>query len=763
MSVLRKLLSQSVFVKLLLIYLVTGILSLTLLSTITYLWFQKKSTEDIAEMNRLALNTISANISRSLDNYENLSYLIYSNSSVQELINGNRSDFTAKLNSKAYIVNLLVTNPEVTSVYITDGEDVVFRMSALYATDERSDEIMELVRNEDILTPIPRVIKTINGDLARVYSIIYHPSDDVRSGSAIVTIDADALNEEVFGENGNASNTIYIAGASGNVLIDNRLHMFRSNISKVSYFQKIQQEGGPSGSFQEKMDGRSYSVNYAYYSKKKLYVITLTDSKTMTGRLTDTLRILLSVYFGVLLLLFIASIVVSLRFYLPISNIFGQIKKSVKQGKEETKPIGEFEIVSNATLAMIERMNELDKLKEFSLHAKGISYLRNFLTTDSLIRQVNLEETLQRFEIKGPGNLLYGVVVVSIDNYRMFVTNHTQEVIELQLNKVGSIAVETLKAVLVSKYYLVDQRHLVLICELNEGEREVYVRVLRPLLEKTQDTVYRYLRLEVTSGISALSGDWTRLRELYRTALHLTNYRFFYGKRSVLNCEQLEHHGDAADLRPLMKHIVKMAKRADRDSYSKAVEEMILASRNQSYTDALKAYADLAYTLLRMTSDSQTEYDFVSVHRYAMGLEDPRELKDWFDKIYNLVRESMDLQQPKGTQQLVENVLNIIEQNFSDPTFSANAAAELLGITPQYFGRILKEHTGLTFPDYLNNLRLEQARALIHSGTSTEIKQICERVGYNNRTYFTTLFKNKFGVTPSHMKNQKVTEPRYYP
>jgi AraC-like DNA-binding protein len=70
-----------------------------------------------------------------------------------------------------------------------------------------------------------------------------------------------------------------------------------------------------------------------------------------------------------------------------------------------------------------------------------------------------------------------------------------------------------------------------------------------------------------------------------------------------------------------------------------------------------------------------------------------------------------------------------------------------------YYNRILKEKTGLTYSEYVQNIRLLQSEKLLRT-TSLTIDEIAGQVGYNNKGYFYKIFVDRFGMTPSKYRKQ---------
>ena len=71
-----------------------------------------------------------------------------------------------------------------------------------------------------------------------------------------------------------------------------------------------------------------------------------------------------------------------------------------------------------------------------------------------------------------------------------------------------------------------------------------------------------------------------------------------------------------------------------------------------------------------------------------------------------------------------------------------------------YFTRLIRERTGYTYSQLLQQLRLSQAKELLRT-TRLPVWQVSERVGYQNKGYFYRLFEANTGLTPAQYRQQK--------
>ena len=101
----------------------------------------------------------------------------------------------------------------------------------------------------------------------------------------------------------------------------------------------------------------------------------------------------------------------------------------------------------------------------------------------------------------------------------------------------------------------------------------------------------------------------------------------------------------------------------------------------------------------------------------------------------------------------ISKIIEITEENFSDPTLSIGAIAEQFGYNAKYLSHIFKKKTGKRYTEYLQDLRIKYAVSLFENGIDS-IKNVALLSGYTDPLYFSTVFKNKIGTSPkSYIKN----------
>lgn len=95
--------------------------------------------------------------------------------------------------------------------------------------------------------------------------------------------------------------------------------------------------------------------------------------------------------------------------------------------------------------------------------------------------------------------------------------------------------------------------------------------------------------------------------------------------------------------------------------------------------------------------------------------------------------------------QIYESITYINENYAEDIT--AEQAAEKVNMSYSYFAKSFKAATGRTFTEYLNITRINEAEQMLIN-TDLTVSEIATRCGYNNISYFISLYKKHKGITP---------------
>ncbi|MET3037555.1 substrate-binding domain-containing protein [Chryseobacterium sp. NRRL B-14859] len=99
-------------------------------------------------------------------------------------------------------------------------------------------------------------------------------------------------------------------------------------------------------------------------------------------------------------------------------------------------------------------------------------------------------------------------------------------------------------------------------------------------------------------------------------------------------------------------------------------------------------------------------------------------------------------------QQFVSSLNKNISENLDNPDFSVENLAESLHVSRVQLYRKVKAIFNENISDYISNFRLEQSKTMLQDTTLT-ISEIAYKNGFSSPNYFSTVFKNKYGLSPN--------------
>ena len=100
----------------------------------------------------------------------------------------------------------------------------------------------------------------------------------------------------------------------------------------------------------------------------------------------------------------------------------------------------------------------------------------------------------------------------------------------------------------------------------------------------------------------------------------------------------------------------------------------------------------------------------------------------------------------------IRDVITYVEEHFREPV-SLDDVSGLLGLGKEYFCRFFKKNMGMTFLNYLNEVRLAHTYDDLLN-TNAPISEVMEANGFTNQKLFNSSFKSLYGCTPSAVRRK---------
>jgi two-component system response regulator YesN len=96
---------------------------------------------------------------------------------------------------------------------------------------------------------------------------------------------------------------------------------------------------------------------------------------------------------------------------------------------------------------------------------------------------------------------------------------------------------------------------------------------------------------------------------------------------------------------------------------------------------------------------------------------------------------------------VVDRIIRLVEERYGNPELSLAYLAAEVFVSANHLGMLFKKSTGRTPIEYIQDYRLSRAEELLRT-TKQRVSVIAEKVGIPNTSYFGTLFKQSYGMSP---------------
>lgn len=444
----------------------------------------------------------------------------------------------------------------------------------------------------------------------------------------------------------------------------------------------------------------------------------------------------------------------------PLSALLEKVMPNPAHPASGMAPIDEYKLMTEVFHSYHEREKSMQFVINHSSRTVREHYLHALLRGHSLEHYVS-SEILKDIgeEVAGP---YFGVLVFRINELETLEERMEGKQQSLLRFALGNIAKEMLEPIGPCDVLIMGGSEAVAILQYTDNQLP---EELWPALRNIQSFLNRYFKVTVSIGIGDISCGKGNIPSSYTSAQQYVKYRLIYGKEAILDAIATRRHVLTALSYPgaYEKKLIDAVQDGKPEAMVSAIEEFIVKISGGSVHQVITFSTQLMLSLLKHfdylqhVPDSNFN-DYLQAVTDIERAEDLTEIRNLFNRycstICTLIEDKNHWLNAQKHNILIEKAQNYIHEHYAEPNISLDLVSSIAGLSPSYLGKLFKGATRQSFSEYLNNTRLEKAKDLLAS-TSETAARISEAVGIYNITYFSTLFKKKYGLTPSAFREQE--------
>ncbi|WP_284645165.1 response regulator [Paenibacillus silviterrae] len=271
-----------------------------------------------------------------------------------------------------------------------------------------------------------------------------------------------------------------------------------------------------------------------------------------------------------------------------------------------------------------------------------------------------------------------------------------------------------------------------------------------------------YLGLSVSIGISLPSLDISGLGQQLQEASRALHHKLFYGRRTIswYSDEPVSVQSAAPGSGHL--YLERLSAELERGQFVQALEslrdalkqvgEAMLWSEKEVKAFCVECAFLMQRTLRKHNPSSGLFMGPEAPHEEIAQLVTFEQVSSWL-----LSRFERDMKEVKESQpaysEAIRKVCEYMKTQYSQEV-SLQQAAHYVHLNRNYLSELFKKETGISFNDYLTQIRIEKAKELLLKG-ETKIGLLAEQIGYPDGSYMSKVFKKVTGMTPMEFKQRK--------
>ncbi|MBM7563663.1 response regulator [Paenibacillus sacheonensis] len=380
-----------------------------------------------------------------------------------------------------------------------------------------------------------------------------------------------------------------------------------------------------------------------------------------------------------------------------------------------------------------------------------------FLSQVALGMHANEEDVrhkLAEYGMPASNEDLWTAAVLQIDEYEKAIERYSDTRKQLLGFSVNNILDE-----IVSRggsggvFSMNENEHVILFIQTKSRQQTSPEELAREMT----DSIRSYLKLSASVGIGNPVRQAIELNGSYQEALAALKYKFYTGKGSVLSIGDFQ-----ADAHPL--EFPKLF-----DAETKLINFMKLGSKEEA-ADTVNAIFEalcdnrhlpigymqsICVELIHMADKAIGEMDenirdivpgYASAFVDVYDKREAAELREAMLELFGGLADYFVHRHSPKNNRIIQQIKTIISQSYMD-NITVARLSEQVYLSPNYISLIFKQETGESITEYVTKVRMEAAKELLKS-QDLKILEVAEMVGYENATYFSTVFKKFTGMHP---------------
>lgn len=300
-----------------------------------------------------------------------------------------------------------------------------------------------------------------------------------------------------------------------------------------------------------------------------------------------------------------------------------------------------------------------------------------------------------------------------------------------------------------------DNSYAALVLVFEPGIQEKSIREIATDLRRQLENIKSNTPFQLLLGCGNIYAAVNNLCYSYKDAQEQLNRRRFFGETAINDPVQSAWFEEA-------RYIVRRIQLADEQGAQNYITQQInklIQEEKNSYevADYCAKFSD-CYLNIAQTLDMGNVDDIRLLQKTMLeSIRQAAQPHQQLEMFQRFMLRSVDILGNRTRSKSswhIERIRDFIRTNYANSSLSLNQAAEHIGISPSYLSRLFRQEIGASFVDYVNNVRVEEAKKLLRT-TDKIIRDIAFDTGFNSEQNFYRIFKKRTNLSPGEYRNRQ--------
>ncbi|MFD2330544.1 helix-turn-helix domain-containing protein [Cohnella sp. GCM10020058] len=584
------------------------------------------------------------------------------------------------------------------------------------------------------------------------------PSGQPSYGYLVLLLDDALMKQYLLKENKGAGFISFMLDEEGRLMLGPDEKGNASGAAEVSgsseglYKELAIRASGASGSFKQRFEKESWSVQYARIEPQGWTLYQMAKLEGINADFYAFRTKLMVVLAGLVALLLGILFWNSRRTYKPFSQLASQLETKLGpslQRRQDEGPLAEHSVIRYGIEMLESRMVELDSSMREHRDVIKSEYLRQWILQGKLIPPV--EQYLREHSgLFAYGNLYIGVI--RIDGYSAFQEKYEFASRKLMKYAMGNIAEEILRRNGGAESVDLGSDHVVLLLS-GDG---MSMERLTELLGEAKAQIDRWTQIRVTVAVSEARAFGDDIRAAYQHILELTMLKFVSGEDKIYLERDFENYMRSVQPLPddqLLDELIKNVRMGKPDEAAAGLDRLFAHMQTMHYAQSKIQLSLMLYTLFKAFNKLPSVASIEGIESILESFDTLAGVRAWLERELLVIVE--ELSSKKGASrrdEIVRDIVDYVRNHLHDPMLTIEEIAEHVSLSSRHVRQLFKESLDVTLSEYILQERIAKVKELLAT-TDWTVTDIGERAGFQTKSHFFTIFKKATGLTPSQYRD----------